>query len=212
VRLHIIFHASHERLSPATCVSELILKYIDQRTITGQKNSGYTRLAVGARDRQVIDEMGMHEAKPDERLSSSWYAGEQNETSSARASGIGDYCRDSIRCSISRRGRSLDAPKRPPEKQLSCCSDERRKRAIGIIRQKSARIDDLAATVDVVFAYDLVEHVGTTYSNPAHSPAISAGSGWDEHRCNFATIAFGVITPKVSCVRVGLVDVCVRGP
>jgi len=121
-----------------------------------------------------------------------------------------DHHRDRIRRRVGRGGRSLDASECAAEKQFSRCGDQRRKRAIGIARQEPARIDDLAVTVDVVFAYDLIEHIGAAYSNPANHPMVSPGRGWDEQCFDLTILALDVVTPKIPGVRVGLIDIRIR--
>ncbi len=74
-----------------------------------------------------------------------------------------DNRRYGVSRTVGRCGGALDASQCAVQKELARSRDQRRKRAICVIRQKAARIDDPTGTANVVLANDFVEYIGATH-------------------------------------------------
>src|SRR5216117_2206991 len=90
VPFHIVDDITYEYLAAASGVSQLILKYLNKRPVTGEKDGGSGRFAVLSWDRQIVEEVGMDDSQTNKCLPGSGYSGKQNQSSRLRASGFVD--------------------------------------------------------------------------------------------------------------------------
>ena len=81
VRRDVVLDSAHKGLTASARVAKLVLQHLHERAIARQVDRWCCWLAIGAGNRQIVEETGVGKLQAHEGLPGTWQAGEQHESS-----------------------------------------------------------------------------------------------------------------------------------
>jgi len=207
IRRDIRLHAADECFSIASCATKLVLEHLDKGAVSGEIHGRGCRLPIGSRDREVVEEPGMRQLEPDQRLTCSGQPGQQDQTACLRARRLARDLRDQVQSRPGLLVNDSDPPDLAGLQQLSCRLNKGRKGAIRTRIEEAVERDCRPGEPRRRIGYQLVECLRPEYFHHPVAGSPVASPHQDQRRNDHSVGTLPVIAAKVAGIGRGLVEV-----